>query len=269
MLVQKAQNLLLAAVIVIAVVTLSFWFIIGSNKMMVQAQGNLSPFSRANQDLAGRHLPAIGPAANGQHRDDLSLVYQDIYTNEVNFLAGVELQELQAEVVDDLQSAILRIGAGSTGLSAQSINAGFEYIPSSAFRHDGFSPASGYRFWPIVGYIRNRSSSQMCLAAPVYVPNGATFTQVFWFFVDDSAASDVTIFLQRKNLALPAGLAETVIAGTVDKDQPEIFVAFFDPFQPQPGTGTVDNDYSYSLIFCFDPNTGFEQRIFGFIVTYS
>lgn len=250
MLKQKTQNLLMIAVI-IGVVILSFWLLIGFDRMTVQAQSN-SLILQEQQERSPR------------------LAYQNVPTNTVNSLGTIEVQELRAEVTDNIQDIISKIETGSTGLGAQSINAGYEYIPASAFRHDGASPASGYSFFPFLGFIQNTSSSQMCLAAPVYVPNGATFTNVFIFFVDDSASSDFLIALWRKNHVSPGGNAEPVAVGTLtDIDDTLVRIGFFDPFQPQPGTGTVSNNYGYSVTFCFDPNTGIEQLVYGFIVTYN
>lgn len=247
---QKTQNLLLITVIT-AVIIVSFWFLIGFDRLAVQAQSNSLIFQE-------------------QQKSGLRLGSQDVSTNTINSLGTIKVQELQVEEATSIQDIISKIEANSTELGTQSINAGYEYIPASAFRHDGASPASGYSFFPFEGFIQNTSSSQMCLAAPVYVPNGVTFTDVFIFFIDDSATSDLAIVLWRKNHISPGGNAEVVIAGTFsDIDDALVRYGYFDPFQVEPGTGTVSNNYSYSVTFCFDPNTNIEQLVYGFFVAYN
>ncbi len=248
MLKQKIQNFLIIASIMGAVI-LSFQFLIGFDDLTVQAQNNASVFQ--------------------QQRSVSELTYQTISTDTFSSSETLDGQELQIEEANSFQDIISKIEAGSTEFGPQSINAGYEYIPASAFRHDGVSPASGYSFFPFLGFIQNTSASQMCLAAPVYVPNGATFTNVFVFFVDDSATSDFRIALWRKSHRFPSGDAESVAIGTlIGIDDSLVRVGFFDPFQPQPGTGTVSNDYGYSVTFCFAPNTGLEQQMYGFIISY-
>jgi hypothetical protein len=245
----KIQILLIGAVVV--GVGAAFWLVTALDETTAQAQG------------------VTGVASLESQPENLRLDYQEVYT-KANSLVDTEFLEGRSEVVGDIQTAIAKIEADAADLSGQSINAGYEYIPASAFKHDGISPGSGYRFFPTSGYIRNASASQMCLAAPVYAPNGATFTNVFIFFIDNSASSDFSIVLRRHNLALPSQPAQTVVAGTLTGiDDNLLRFGFFDPFQATLGTGTVSNDYGYTTTFCFAPNTGLEQLMYGVIVTYN
>jgi hypothetical protein len=153
-------------------------------------------------------------------------------------------------------------------IGPQSTMSGAEYIPPSAFRHDGNTPASGYRFWVYEGYIHNNSSDSMCLAAPVYVPHGATITQFSIFFVDDHATSDVWADLwRRRHASTPTSTAEWV-AGVAFPgfDVPTHWIGWTTAIEP--GTETVSYDYGYYISFCFGPDTGLEQRIYGFRVNY-
>lgn len=300
MLKQKMQYLLLAAVVVAAVVILSSFLVIGSNEVRAQAQnegGNaelahflerqagqleaggspentvLESSIEAGEDISGRRWLAIGSVV-GEKQDidtdrdmaypgkNTNMAYQGVYTDVLdNLSADVERKEGQLEVVGDLKSAAF-IGGQSTG-------SGSEYIPSSAFRHDGSSPASGFRFWPTAGYIRNNSSSYMCLAAPVYVPHGATLTEFSMYFMDDHPTSDMWADLWRSKYASPPGSSAEWVTGLyfpgIDED------TIWRGYTPdiQPGTETVSNAYGYYISFCFDPDTGMEQLVYGFRVSYA
>ncbi len=300
MLKQKMQYLLLAAVAVAAVVILSSFLVIGSNEVRAQAQnegGNaelahflgrqegqleavgspentvLESSVEAGEDVSGRHWLAIGSVVGekqdvGTHRDisyhgsDTNMVYQGVYTNVLNNLPGdVKRKEGQLEVIDDLKSAAF--------IGGQSTNSGSEYIPSSAFRHDGSSPASGFRFWPTAGYIRNNSSSRMCLAAPVYVPHGATLTEFSMYFMDDHAASDMGAVLWRSKYASPPGSSAEWVTGLYFPGVDAATRRRGYNTDIQPGTETVSNAYGYYISFCFDPDTGLEQLVYGFRVDYT
>jgi hypothetical protein len=153
-------------------------------------------------------------------------------------------------------------------IGPQSTNSGAEYIPPSAFRHDGVSPASGFRFWLYEGYIRNNSSDYMCLAAPVYVPHGATLSEFSMFFVDDHAASDMGADLWRRRLAFPPDSTAEWVAGMyfTGIDEPTHWRGWTKAIEPD--TKTVSYDYGYYISFCFNPDTGLEQRVYGFRVNY-
>jgi hypothetical protein len=250
MLVPKVQNLVLVVVVMLAVIVLLAFLIIDPNRVTAQAQNELSYLTVSNYQKVGN-----------------SLTYQEVYTNSnsPNFPTGAEPQSGQLRVVTNLQSA-----TSGSGVAPQSINSGFEYIPSSAFRSDGLSPASEYRFVPTTGYIRNNSASSMCLAAPVYAPKGATLTRFSMFFVDNNAANDLTnVKLWRKNQS-PAGagsaaqeVASLSFPGVNQTNILEGFVA------PSPGLETVNNSFGYYIGFCFNGGTGLEQRVYGFRVAYN
>jgi hypothetical protein len=154
-------------------------------------------------------------------------------------------------------------------IGPQSTTSGAEYIPPSAIRHDGVSPASGYRFWLYEGYIRNNSTSLMCLSAPVYVPHGATITQFSMFFVDDHATSDMEARLFRRRHAFPPDTSSELMANMYFPgiDAPTHWIGWTTAIQP--GTETVSYDYGYYVAFCFDPDTGLDQRVYGFRVDYT
>ena len=154
-------------------------------------------------------------------------------------------------------------------IGPQSTTSGSEYIPPSAIRHDGSSPASGYRFWLYEGYIRNNSNSLMCLSAPVYVPHGATITEFSMFFVDDHATSDAEARLFRRKHAVPVATSAELMADMFFPgiDAPTHWRGWTTAIQP--GTETVNNEYGNYVAFCFDPNTGLDQRVYGFRVAYT
>ncbi len=185
--------------------------------------------------------------------------------NPNSFPAPAASPEQHFNAVQDLQSLIPE---GEIG--GQSIQSGFEYIPSSAFRHDGISPASGYRFIPVEGYIRNNSAALMCLAAPVYVPNGVTLTKFSMFFVDDHPISDMAAIFRRRSHTSPGNAAETVASLNFDSnniDEPTVFEGFTTAITS--GREVVNNNFGYYITFCFDPNTGLDQRVYGFRVEYN
>jgi hypothetical protein len=157
----------------------------------------------------------------------------------------------------------------ASSIGGQSTMSGSEYIPSSALRHDGASPAGGFRFWPTAGYIRNNSTSYMCLSGPVYVPNGATLTEFSIYFVDDHATSEIVAVLWRRRQAPAPGDTAELVAGFsfTGIDTPNVWRGYTNFIEP--GTETVSNGYGYYIGFCFDPNTGLDQLVYGFRVDYT
>ncbi len=257
MITQQIKNLLLVAIVVMVIIILASFLVIGFNRMTAQAQSDLSLFSRINQSVSGHRQPVT----NEKQGLGADIVYQDVYTNGVN-LGNVGIKKGQLKAVEDLQSVI-----PTTGINAKSIDAGYEHIPSSAFRHDGgFSPPSGYHFVPVRGYIHNKSSGMLWLVAPVYVPNDVTLTEFSMFFVDDNAASDLEAYFMRKNLASPGEDPDFVSSlefpGT---DKSTILVG---SNSIEPGMETVSNNYGYYIALRFGPDADMEQLVYGFIVKY-
>jgi hypothetical protein len=301
MLKQRGKDLLLAALIV-ALVVLSSYLVIGFNRVAAQdqdgegtnaelaysrerKQGQLEvPASRGSLAVSslGAHLgvarprwlatgagadqePDAGPDTDIAYQDaDTNVTYQGVFTDEVDYSSrDRERQEGQLEVLGD--------DGGAPPIGAQSTGSGDEYVPVSAFRHEGFvGPASEFLISPVDGFILNKSTTeQMCMSGPVYLPHGATITEFSMYFVDDHATSDVwSDFYRRKHSDPPDSSAELVA---------DLFFPGFDfsfnlrgfTSYIEPGTETVSNQYGYYIAFCFDANTGFEQRMYGFRVRYT
>lgn len=259
---QKVQNPLFVTIIVFAVVILFSFLVIGFNRMTARAQGNLALFSNANQEPSEPRSMAREPVTDGQQEFKASLTYQDVYTNP-NVLdpAGVESQEGQLEVVGDL--------------TIESTLSGSEHIPASAFRSDGYPGAAvGYRFSVLGGtfpggYVRNISADFVCMAAPVYLPDGATVTEFSIFFMDDHPTYDMyEVRLWRKNHASPGNAADKM----VDLDFPGVddrTIRRGSTTDIASGTAVVSNDYGYYITFCFFPNTGLQNLVYGFRVDYN
>jgi hypothetical protein len=223
---------ILIAVLIIAVVILASALVIGLNRMIAQAQDE---------------GPNINPSGSVEPDED---------------------NEGYAAIGDKPPGTIPKPGIGG-----QSTMYGVEYVPSSAFRHDGSTGSpSGYRFWWPAGYIRNNDSYYMCIAAPVYLPHGATITEFGMYFVDDHSTYDTwRAYLWRSKQSHPPGTtAETVadldFLDSYNIDDSTIYLGWSRIITS--GTETVSNEYGYTITFCFDPNTGMYHRIYGFHVMY-
>jgi hypothetical protein len=148
-------------------------------------------------------------------------------------------------------------------------------VPPSAFRSDG-APGSavGYRFSVFGGafpggYIRNNSADPLCMAAPVYLPEGSTVTQFSIYFMDDhpTLQIDDAISLWRKNLASPGNNAETMASYT--PDSPIDSTAIVRGVDNTINNAIVNSDYGYYVTFCLYGNTGLQHLIYGFKVDYT
>jgi hypothetical protein len=267
MVTQRIKSLLLFAIVILAVVILSSFLVIGPDGVTAQAQSNLSLFSESNQGGPGPWTPAMELAIDEQQEIGTGLTYQGVYTNPnaLDFPGGLAPQEGQLEVVDDLEGEI----------SVTSTFSGYEHIPASAFRSDGFPGAAvGYRFSVLGGafpggYVRNNSANSVCMAAPVYLPHGATVTEVSIFFMDDHPTWDMdnAIRLWRKSHTSPGNDADVM----VDLNFPPIDnTIIYRGYTTSIASGTevVSNDYGYYVAFCFHPSTGLQHLVYGWRVDY-
>jgi len=265
---QSIENYLIV-VLVILVVLLSYFLVIGFNRTAVQARNNV-PESRAD---TFRPSLAIEDKIEEQQLSEVSLAYQDVFTNP-NVLEPPEGEEqYDGEVVE-----AIGINGQSASIGGQSTGTGAEFIPASAFRHDGNSPASEYEILTfgdgIGGYIRNNSAGYMCISGPVYLPNGATITWFRQYFVDSNSSLEMwTAVLWRRKLSSPPTTTADVVA--------DLDFLFFNPIDSifvwrgssanivTAGSETVSNEYGYYITYCFDPNTDMSHRIYGFEVDYT
>lgn len=264
MLKQKIPDILIMVLAVVVVGLLSA-LVVGFNRMTVQAR-EAGPLP--GELVAEAAAPVLEPGfAGGQ----VELSYQDVFT-ETNMPDPSERERGKAgEVRIDYPDP-----TSLAGIESQSTNSGSEFIPSSAFRHDGQDLAYGYRFSAVDGgYIRNNViNDNMCIAAPVYLPHGATFTRFYMYFVDSHPTENLwTAQLWRRKLAHPAGTASeqiTNLFGLEDQpiNNPFLYVRASTTFVFESGLEDISNQYSYYITYCFAPNTGFNHRIYGFRVDY-
>lgn len=142
-------------------------------------------------------------------------------------------------------------------------NLGFtDFTPQSpgseSCLYDGPSEAAG-------GFIAGDSPGGVCcLVAPVYLPQGATVTSVF-FYVRDQSGDDLTLSLRRKRLD---SLASSSALGTATSSGSGAGVRIFSDVTIT--NGVVDNDhYSYfvSTDNCLDQEL--DMRLYGGLVFFS
>lgn len=259
---QKIKLLLCFAVVVVPLTAFLSWLRIGSTGAITRTLA-----------ASGPDLREIGLATSGFQDVPNRLNYQAVYTNPNAFGSSADgASEVgQIEAVTDLESL-----PSSSGVGPQSTLSGSEHVPPSAFRSDGFPGAAvGYRFslfggtFP-GGYIRNNSANPLCMAAPVYLPEGSTVTQFSIYFMDDHPTLDLdnstSIRLWRKNLASPGNDAQ-IMAGfaSPSTDSTTIFRGFDDTIN----NAIVNSDYGYYVTFCLYGNTGLQHLIYGFKVDYT
>jgi hypothetical protein len=151
------------------------------------------------------------------------------------------------------------------GVGPQSDNSGVEVVPIAAFRHDGDN-ANGWFHSFAGGYIRNSSSDFVCFAAPTYPPDGASLTQFRFSLMDDSASSDLYVWLDRVHLA--TGSVETIAGGALTGRNNSIPTEVVDNTLT-PGTEIVSKDYAYYVDFCFEPDTDVEILFYGARLLYT
>jgi hypothetical protein len=269
MLKQKIPDLLIVILAVIVVGLLSA-LALGVNRMTAQAAETERLQGETPKGVA---VPALGAILSEDRAGEVTLTYQDVFT-ETNMPApSQDPWHPEGEGVFFAEPD----GVNRAGIGAQSTNSGSEFVPSSAFRHDGISLAHGYRFSPVDGgYIRNNvNNASMCIAAPVYLPHGSTFSRFFMYFVDEDPVREMdTAQLVRRKLSHPVGTASELVADldflgnpSIDINSPFMFEASSSIVITE-GSEAINNNYSYFIIFCFAEGTGFDHRIYGFRVDY-
>jgi hypothetical protein len=155
--------------------------------------------------------------------------------------------------------------ADEGGVGALSDGSGVEVVPIAAFRHDGNTANDWFHSF-YGGYIQNDSSTSPCFMAPTYPPDGATLTEFRFSVLDDSATSDLFVFLNRLNLS--TGTVQEIGGGAlIGRDSSFPIEAFDNTLTP--GTQVVSKDYAYFIDFCFDPDTGTEILFYGARLIYT
>ena len=164
-------------------------------------------------------------------------------------------------VPDDLEVAPAEEG----DIGPQSDGSGVEVVPIAAFKHDG-NNANGWFHSFSDGYIRNTSSDFACFMAPTYPPDGATLTQFRFSLMDDSASSDLSVWLDRVNLT--TGAVETIAGGALTGRNNSTPTEALDSTMA-PGTAVVSKDYAYYVDLCFDADTDTEILLYGARLFYT
>jgi hypothetical protein len=251
MLNQKIQTLLLMIAVVIPIATAASLLSNGTYQVTAQVQ-----------EVAGAEGAATKVVIDQPPEAGVQPSYQAAGTNP-NTQSLVENVEVAQR--DD----------GEIG--PQSTNSGFEFVPVSALRSDGaVGAAVGYRISVIGGtfpggYVRNNSANAVCMAAPVYLPQGATLTQFYMYLLDNDPNSNMgdtaPVILWRKNLFSPTFTAESVAAFTLPNVSDTIVRRWF--INVPTSRRIVSNIYSYYITFCFNPNTGQQHLVYGFGVDYN
>jgi hypothetical protein len=140
-------------------------------------------------------------------------------------------------------------------------------IPAAAFIDSGSDSYDNYKFWAGNGYVRSNGngSGLACLAAPAYLPDGATIENL-WVYLYDDSADDFTVTLWRKrnsNTDLAENLASVTTSGTSTS------VQILGDTTVDPGGATVDNQYySYHVSACLS-STSTSHRIYAVWIYYT
>lgn len=254
---QKVRNLIIIVIVVIPVAILYALLTVGSYEVTAQSQPPHKPALVTSKQITGNQVV------------NAELNFQSVYTtpNALDVLEAEEGEESQLEVVGDLTSGIQ--------IEPYSTNSGSEYVPMSAFRSDGFPGAAvGYRFSVLGGsfpggYLRNISSNTVCMAAPVYLPNGATVTEFSIYFMDDHPTLDMNNFIRlwRKSLASPGSNAD-IMASFVSPAGIDSTI-IYRGYDNTIAQATVSNLYSYYITICLYGNTGLQHLVYGFRVNHT
>lgn len=266
MLNKKTKNFLLTIAIIFPVVAIISLLDIGPGPVVAQVQSDVFGLAANNQNEIQPSNPTTAYLTDNQ----LSL--QTVITGSNYLNSSPKPPDQDAAIVGN------RVIEGD--ISVQSTNSGAEYIPASAFRHDGEVGASGaYRFSVLGGtfpggYLRNISTVGFCMAAPVYLPDNATITEFSMFFMDDHPTSDLwDVYLwRRKHNGIPSTTAQIVMdldfLDGLNIDDTNIYEGSTANVVTA-GSQVVDNNYGYTITFCMDGNTGLQQLIYGFKVAYN
>jgi hypothetical protein len=146
--------------------------------------------------------------------------------------------------------------ADEEGVGTLSDGSGVEVVPIAAFRHDGNNANDWFHSF-YGGHIQNDSSALPCLMAPTYPPDGATLTQFRFSLLDNSASSDLSVWLDRVNLT--TGAVQTIGGGSLTGRNSATPTEAFDNTK----------DYAYFVNLCFDANTGTEILLYGARLIYT
>ncbi|MCB0168862.1 MAG: hypothetical protein KDI79_31835 [Anaerolineae bacterium] len=260
---QRMKHFLLTVAIIIPVVVVVSLLDVGPGPVIAKVQSDVFGLAAANQN-------EIQPSTQTlRYLVDTQLRPQSIITGS-NYSTPPDNQPAHSITI-----AGNRVGEGE--LSVESTNSGAEYIPASAFRHDGETGASGaYKFSVLGGtfpggYLRNNSSSGFCMAAPAYVPDNATITEFSMFFMDDHPTSDIwVVYLwRRKHSNVPATSAQIVadleFLDSLDIDDTTVYEGYTQIID----FPVVDNQFGYYVTFCMDGGTGLQELVYGFKVQYN
>lgn len=129
-------------------------------------------------------------------------------------------------------------------------------VPAADFVSDGVNP-SGFRFILLDsdgrgGYIRGTIDPDTCLSAPVYLPDGATITNMTATVLDEDSLNRIVVTLRRanKNTGFPTTLA--VVSTSTGFTSPNL-----QDIGTNSITGSgVDNDtYGYYVSTCLPAAT--------------
>jgi hypothetical protein len=257
---QRIQNLLVVAIVAILVTMIAY--LLTTNSHQVAAQVQEKPLG---------YLSATELTIDKQQRFNTELSYQGVYSNPntVNPQGEADSGGGQLEAVDDLESAL-----SDSEIDPQSTNSGAEFVPASALRSDGFPGAAvGYRFSVLDvpfpgGFVNNISADFVCMAAPVYLPDGATVTRFSMYFMDDHPTLDVdnVITLWRKSHTSPGNSANAMASlAPAGVDSTSILRASTTGIS----NATVNNNFGYYVTICLYPNTEAQHLVYGFSVDYN
>lgn len=123
-------------------------------------------------------------------------------------------------------------------------------VPTSAFRSRGVTPTGAIYSFLKSNWSGAADGGMGCIMAPVYLPNGATVTKLYAYYIDNDAGLESNIVLRRSlNLLDGSGSATSlasVITSGSSTDWQELVETSIE-------NAVVDNlRYDYSLTTCLE-----------------
>ncbi len=170
--------------------------------------------------------------------------------------------------VDDM---IVQFGEDAESISIQSDNSGVEVVPGAAFVHTGeLNNNTQANDWFFLfadqnpafggGYLLNDSATnQVCLAAPVYLPEGSVINSFTAYLFDNFGPNNVTIYFDRT--FVDGGWDELAQVQSINGGSIQ---ALTDPsILNTGGANVVQSFYNYHLDFCLPAASGRYNAGFG------
>jgi hypothetical protein len=173
----------------------------------------------------------------------------------------------------DFGDMTVQFGESGENISTQSDGSGVEIVPGAAFIHTNElgsgTEAKDWFFSFNGGFLTNDSFAEsgvnkaVCLAAPVYLPIGATIIKFQGYALDNSTASDVAIYFDRTSSF--GGWTE--LAAVQSTGNNTSVQTLTDP-SITAGANVVATENNYQVSLCLPAGSDFNILVYGAQITY-